>query len=106
MEEQQLDGIKFGRTRAEILTLVRTRHRAQQSRMDHVELWHMLRGIGLDVGENDVITCLQDLEILQALRFNTDKTRKRNEVSITQIQLMPFGLALVERRAKDESVLF
>ena len=101
----RLDGIRDGRARGEILKLVRTRHRAQQSRMDHVELWHMLRGIGIDVGENDVITYLQDLEAADMVEYEQDQDRRTNRISITKIQLCALGLRVLEGRFKDDTVL-
>ena len=103
--DDKLNCIRDGRARGEILKLVRTRHRAQQNRMDHVELWHMLRGIGLDVGENDVITYLQDLEMLEAVEFESDKDRRTNRTSIVRIQLCPRGLRILEGKLVDDSVL-
>lgn len=105
MDESKLDGIRDCRARGEILKLVRMRHRAQNSRMDHVELWHMLRGLGLDIGEDDALTYLQDLEILGFVQFVTDKARRNNRVSITQIQLCAAGLAVLEGRRSDDSIL-
>lgn len=102
----KLDSIRSGRARGAILQLVRTRHRGQQSRMDHVELWHMLRALGLDVGENDVITYLQDLEMLECIEFKQENDRLTNRVSITQIQMCMKGLRLVEGSITDESILF
>ncbi len=103
--EDKLNAIRDGRARGEILKLVRTRHRAQQNRLDHVELWHMLRGIGIDVGENDVITYLQDLEMLDMIEFTADKDRRTNRTSITMIQMCTRGLRVLEGKVVDDSVL-
>ena len=103
--DTKLDSIRDGRARGEILRLVRTRHRAQQSRMDHIELWHMLRGIGIDVGENDVITYLQDLGMMDYVEFQSEKDRRTNRVSITAIQLCTRGLRVLEGKIIDDSVL-
>lgn len=103
--DAKLDGIRDARARGEILKLVRTRHRGQQSRMDHVELWHMLRGIGIDIGENDVVTFLQDLGTMDYIEFDTDKDRRTNRTNITQIQLCTRGLRVLEGKITDECVL-
>ena len=103
---ERMDAIRSGRARAEILNLIRTRHRGQQSRMDHVELWHMLRGVGLDIGENDVITYLQDLAMMDYVEFTQENDRRTNRVTITQIQLCTKGLRAVERKISDDMVLF
>ena len=103
---EKLEQIRNGRARAEILKLVRSRHTAQKTRMDHVELWYMLRGIGIDVGENDVITFLQDLEVMNSLQFNSNRNRLTNRIEINQIQLTARGLAVIEGRLTDDAVLF
>ncbi|QHN04414.1 hypothetical protein FTO74_14355 [Granulicella sp. WH15] len=105
MENRLDDAVRDGRARGAILELVRRRHRAQNSRFDHVELWHMLRGIGIDVGENDVITYLQDLEVLELIEFATDKDRRTNRTSITHIQLCARGLRLLDGKITEDTVL-
>ena len=103
---ENLESIRNGRARAEILKLVRSRHAAQKSRMDHVEMWYMLRGIGIDVGENDLLTFLQDLEVMNCIQFNSNRNRLTNRIEISQIHLTAHGLAMIEGRIKDDAVLF
>ena len=103
--DERLDGIRDARARGEILKLVRTRHRAQQSRMDHVELWHMLRGIGIDIGENDVLTCLQDLGSMDMIEFEEDRDRRTNRIAVVKIQLCARGLRVLEHKLKTDMIL-
>lgn len=105
MNQEKLDAIRDARARGEILRLIRTRHRAQSSRMDHVELWHMLRGLGLDVGEDDVITFLQDLQEAVLVEFEEDRERRTNRINITKIQLCTRGLRVLEGRIEEDIVL-
>jgi hypothetical protein len=102
---EHLDGLRDDRMRGEMLKLVRTRHKAQQSRMDHVELWHLMRGVGLDIGENDVITFLQDLAALDLIQFDEEKNRYTNRTSILRIQVCARGLRVLERKIVEETVL-
>jgi hypothetical protein len=105
MNQEKLDSIRDARARGEILTLVRRTHRAQASRMDHVELWHMLRGLGIDVGEDDVLTFLQDLAGAGLIEFQEEKDRRNNRVTITHIQLCNRGLRVLEGRVVEDIVL-
>jgi hypothetical protein len=84
------------RLRGAILELVYSRHREQQSRMDHVALWNMLIELQHDAGENDVVTVLQDLEERKYLTFAQKKNRFTNRVEISLIQITPKGRDLVE----------
>lgn len=84
------------RLRGAILELVYTRHRGQQSRMDHVALWHMLVELQHDAGEDDVITVLQDLQERGYLFFAQKKNRYSNRTEISLIQITPKGRDLVE----------
>jgi hypothetical protein len=84
------------RLRGVTLTLVYSRHREQQSRMDHVMLWAMLRKLQHDVGLNDVVTVLQDLKDRGMVTFEQTKDKKTNEVRISLLQITPLGRDLVE----------
>jgi len=105
MNQEQLDSIRDARNRAEILLLVRRTHRAQASRMDHVEVWHMLRALGIELGEDDVLTFLQDLEGAELIEFEEEKDRRTNRVTITHIKLCNRGLRVLEGRVVEDIVL-
>jgi hypothetical protein len=75
------------RTRGVIIELLYGRHAAQQSRTDHIALWHMLTDLGCDVGENEVITQLEDLLDRGYVTFNQKKNRFTNRTEISVIQL-------------------
>ena len=101
----RMASIEAGHTRGEILKLVRTRHRGQQSRMDHVMLWQILRGIGIDVGEDDVLTYLQDLQSMDCIKFVSEQNRRTNRTSITLIEMCSRGLRILEGNDTEPSVL-
>lgn len=84
------------RLRGAVLELVYARHSEQQSRMDHVALWSMLRELQHDAGENDVLTVLQDLKDRGYLTFSEKKNRLTNRTEISLIQITPKGRDLVE----------
>jgi hypothetical protein len=84
------------RLRGAVLELVYSRHRGQQSRMDHVALWNMLIELQHDAGENDVITVLQDLKERGYTTFAEKKNRFTNRTEISLIQITPKGRDLVE----------
>lgn len=94
------------RTRGAIIEVLYSRHAAQQHRVDHIALWRILRDLGCDVGENDVLTQLQDLNDRGYLKYVEDKNRKTNQVNISMIQLTSNGRDLCEGTLQDAAVLF
>ena len=100
------DAAQNKRIRGVIIELLYGRHAAQQSRTDHVALWHMLTDLGCDVGENDVLTHLQDLFDRGYAVFVQKKNRWTNRVEISLIQLTPKGRDLFEGTITDPAVSF
>ena len=100
------DTTEIKRLRGGIVELLYTRHQAQQSRADHVTLWRMLRDLGFDVGEFDVITQLQDLNDRGYVKYAEQKDRFTNRVRISLIQLTSRGRDLREETISDPAVLF
>lgn len=94
------------RTRGMIIELLCVRHAQQSSRADHVQLWHMLSDLGADVGENDVVTSLQDLLDRGYVTFKQEKNRYTNRAEISLIQLTAKGRDLYEGTIKDPAVWF
>src|SRR6185437_2619781 len=91
------------RLRGAVLELVYSRHSEQQSRMDHIALWSMLRELQNDCGENDVVTVLQDLRERGYLTFTEKKNRYTNRTEISLIQITPQGRDLVEAAVSSGS---
>ena len=102
----QSDVAQTKRTRGAIIELLYTRHERQQSRVDHVALWHIMQDLRFDLGENEVITVLQDLADRNYVRFDQRKNRYTNRVEITLIQLTSKGRDLKEETITDPAVQF
>jgi hypothetical protein len=100
------DAAQNKRTRGVIIELLNGRHAAQQSRADHVALWHMLTDLGCDVGEADVLTHLQDLSDRGYVTFRQTKNRWTNRTEISLIQITPKGRDLLEGTIADPAVSF
>lgn len=94
------------RTRGMIVELLYSRHIQQLSRADHVALWHMLRDLGADLGENDVLTQLQDLFDRGYVTFEQKKNRWTNRTEISLIQLTSKGRDIYEGTIKDPALSF
>ena len=103
--DAKLNAIRDGHARGEILKLIRTQGRAQRAIMDHVLLWRMLGGLGLDVGEDDVITFIQDLEILECLEYHEERNRQTNRLTLSRIKICPRGLRVLDGKVEEETVL-
>jgi hypothetical protein len=103
--ERERELILTRRRRGIILKLVRQGHEAQLSRMDDFEVFAVMQELGQNVGRDQVLTLLQDLETLEYLSFN----QKTNEISgrkeISEIALTAKGLGLVVRRKSNDEVL-
>ncbi len=101
-----VDAANAKRTRGVVIELLYVRHTAQQPRADHVALWHMLTDLGCDVGENDVLTTLQDLSDRGYVNFTQKKNRWTNRSEISLIQLTARGRDLYERTFEDAAISF
>lgn len=101
-----IDAAQNKRIRGVIIEVLYGRHTAQLPRADHVMLWHTLKDLGADVGENDVITALQDLSDRSCLRYEEKKNRLTNRAEISLIQLTPRGRDLAEGTITDPAIQF
>lgn len=84
------------RTRGAVLKFIYTGHHDQESRLDDTGLWGLMQDMQFDVGQNDVITVLQDLQERGYVNFVQGRNRLTNRVEITKIQITPKGRDLVE----------
>lgn len=100
-----MDTTATKRLRGAIIEVLYTRHQAQQSRVDHVALWHILRDLGFDLGENDCLTALQDLSDRRYLTYRENKDRRTNRVDISLIQLTSRGRDVREDTITDPAIL-
>jgi len=96
---------KSKRLRGMILELLQTNHDEQKSRFDSSMLWSALvRGLGFDASENDVITMLQDLRGRSYVDYREIKNLRAGEYRIVQIELCPKGRDLLEGTIADPAV--
>jgi hypothetical protein len=96
---------KSRRLRGAVLKLLRTNHDSQKGRMDGIALWSALvRGLGFDAGQNEVVTCLQDMQGRGYLTFQQSKDKRTNHLYISMIELCPKGRDLLEETIVDPAV--
>ena len=101
-----IDAAQNKRLRGVIIEVLYARHTAQLPRADHVLLWRSVRDLGCDVGENDVLTILQDLSDRECLRYSEKRNRATNRAEISMIQLTPRGRDLAEGTVSDPAIQF
>lgn len=101
-----IDAAQNKRLRGILIDLLYSRHIAQLARADHVMLWSVVRDLGVDVGENDLITVLQDLFDRDCVRYAEKRNRWTNRVEISLIQLTPRGRDLAEKTITDPAIQF
>jgi len=104
--ESERKELKARRRRGIILKLIRENHESQEERYTDGEMWAMLLKIGITVGRADVITLLQDLEVLDYVSFKTQIDEESGKQYLSQIMLTPAGLRFYTRRKSNEDVLF
>lgn len=94
------------RRRGIILKLVRQGHEAQMPRMDDFEVFAMMQQLGQSVGRDQVLTILQDLEVLDYLTFKSTHNEITGRVELSLISLTAKGLRFVSAGKSDDDVLF
>jgi hypothetical protein len=99
------DKAQMKRLRGAVVTLVYSGHRNQESRLDDLALWGLMQDLHFDVGENDVLTLLQQLKDFGYLKFEEKKNRRTNRVEISFIELTADGIRLAEGFKADDAVL-
>jgi predicted ArsR family transcriptional regulator len=98
--------IQARRRRGIILKLVRQGHENQFSRMDDFEVWAMLQKLGQTVGRDQVVTLLQDLQVLDYIDFKSQTNEITGRVELSMIQLTATGLRFVTAGRSNDDVLF
>ena len=93
------------RHRGLVLQLAHTNREDQLSRMDDVELWGALLDLRIEVGQNTVLSLLQDLKDRGYLRFDESRDRLTGRMRCRKIELCGAGCDLVEHTRTDEAVL-
>jgi hypothetical protein len=93
------------RHRGAILQLIRTNHEDQLSRMDDLALWGLMQDLNFGLGQNAVLTLLQDLCSRGYLRYDEKSNRISGRTEISRIELTALGTNVVERLVVDPAVL-
>jgi hypothetical protein len=105
--EAERSEIIVRRRRRIILDLIRQNHeKLQEERYTDSDLWAMLLRIGQTVGRFQVITMLQDLQLLEYIDFKTTINEDTGRRYLTEIVLTPAGLRFYTRHKSNEDVLF
>lgn len=103
MNEQQVN--KNKRLRGAVLQFVQTNHADQGSHMDDLEIWGMMQDLNFGIGQNQVLTLLQDLCSRGYLKYEEQMNRLTGRCVISRIELTAEGRNLVERIKVDPAVL-
>jgi hypothetical protein len=94
------------RRRGIILKLIRENHEDQAQRYTDGELWAMLLRIGQTVGRTQVVTLLQDLQVLDYIDFKSQTDDEDGRTRLMEIMLTPSGLRFYTRHKSNEDVSF
>lgn len=97
--------IQTRRRRGIMLKFVRQGHEAQLSRMDDFEMFAMMQMLGQSMGRDQVLTMLQDLQLLGYLNFRQSANEITGRMEISDIELTASGLGIVTRRKSNDDVL-
>lgn len=103
MSDREL--IQTRRRRGMMLKLIRQGHEEQLARMDDVEMLAMMQLLGQSMGSDQVITMLQDLQVLGYVRFKQSTNERTGRVALFEIELTAQGLGAVIRRKSNEDLL-
>jgi len=96
--------LQMRRRRGFILKQVRAGHENQLSRLDDFELWALCLKVGQTLGRDQVVTFLQDLEVLGYLDFKTTYNEYSGRVELSQIELTAMGLRFMVAGISNEDV--
>lgn len=97
--------IALARWRGLALEMVHSAFRKRFPAYDHIMLADVMRSMGQDVGENDVIFILRQLHDREYLTYREDRNRLTNEISIVNVQISPKGCDVAEKFIEDPSVI-
>ena len=103
MSEFKVNQLK--RRRGAVLGFIYTGHTELLSRMDNMMLWGLMQELGFGVGQDEVLTLLQDLRERGYLKFEEKKNRLSGRTEISKIAITPAGRDVVERIKDDAGVL-
>jgi hypothetical protein len=106
--ETEIEGdrrlLQLRRRRGIILKLVRGGHENQLSRMDDFEVWTMLLKMGQSVGRDQVVTLLQDLQVLEYINFKVGQNELSGRMELAQIELTAAGLRFMSAMRSNDDI--
>ena len=102
--EQEM--LQTKRRRGNMLKLIRQGHEAQLQRMDDFLMAKMMQNLGAKMSQRQVLTMLQDLQVLGYVGFDQHFCEERERVVAEEIVLTAAGLAVATRRSDTDKVLF
>jgi hypothetical protein len=102
--EQEL--MQMRRRRGNMLKLIRQGHERQLDRMDDSDMGRMMLNLGAHMSSRQVMTMLQDLQVLGYITFQQRFSDALERFVAEQIMLTPPGLAIVTRRKDNDEVTF
>jgi hypothetical protein len=102
--EQELRQIK--RRRGNMLKFIRQGHERQLDRMDDLMMQAMMQDVGSNMSQRQVMTMLQDLQILGYVKFEQAFSDELERYTADEIMLTSTGLAVVSRRKDNDEVMF
>ncbi len=102
--EQELRQTK--RRRGNMLKFIRQGHEKQLDRMDDSQMQAMMQDIGSNMSQRQVMTMLQDLQVLGLVAFQQSFSDELERYIAEEIMLTPAGLAMVTRRKDNDEVMF
>jgi hypothetical protein len=105
-EGNERELIQIKRRRGNMLKFIRQGHEAQFDRMDDFEMLAMMQDIGANMSQRQVLTMLQDLQVMGWITFKQFFSQEKERMVAEEIMLTAVGLALVVRRRNTEEVLF
>jgi hypothetical protein len=94
------------RRRGIILKLIRENHEDQAQRYTDGELWAMLLKIGQTVGRTQVVTLLQDLQVLDYIDFRSQTDEMDGVTRLSEVMLTAGGLRFYTRHKSNDDVAF
>ena len=98
--------IQIRRRRGNMLKFIRQGHEGQFDRMDDFEMWQMMQDIGSNMSQRQVLTMLQDLQVLGYITFKQSFSQQKERMVAEEIMLTAVGLGITTRRRNNEEVLF
>jgi hypothetical protein len=97
--------ILLRRHRGMILQFIRDNHHSQLPPMDDLSLWALLMDMGYHVGQDYVITLVQELKGAGYLNFTENFNRVSGKTRLEGIMITSEGRRLVEGYKEDPLVL-